>query len=248
MKMMRLQFDLGNTRVKWRLGDKAAWLHYGSAINRDEGNVLDQITNCITEHQAVKIEQIQVASVLSEQRNKSLSAELSARFGVEARFAKVISPYLGLRCGYKEPNKLGVDRWLAMLAASRLTTNHFCVIDLGSAITLDIVNRDGQHLGGYIVPGFRLLAESLNGKTSEIQVRDSDLVGNLTPGSSTDEAVHHGLMNMILGFIEYGLRNAPKPCQIFVTGGDGIHLKPQLPPSSQYYPALVLDGLNIALP
>ena len=63
--------------------------------------------------------------------------------------------------GYREPSSLGVDRWMVVLAAYHRCSGTALVIDLGTAITLDYIRSDGQHLGGYIVPGTHLSQRAL---------------------------------------------------------------------------------------
>ena len=88
---------------------------------------------------------------------------------------------------------LGVDRWLALLAAHRhAPTEPLMVLDCGSAITLDLLVVGGRHLGGYIVPGLALMRSSLLSETAGVAVEALSSVTSC-PGRDTSTAVGHGL-------------------------------------------------------
>ena len=127
----------------------------------------------------------------------------------------------GVRNSYKDVTKMGVDRWLAMVAAQEMTRKMFCVIDMGTAITCDFV-EDGQHLGGWISPGFHLMRDALVINTARV-TSDNSIPQNLAPGSSTEMCVAHGchaaLNGVYLSAIDY-LLSKRSDFAVIIGGGD----------------------------
>jgi len=117
---------------------------------------------------------------------------------------------------YEDPSRLGIDRLLAIEAAYRDVKGSLIVIDCGSAITIDAVSTDGKHLGGYIVPGFRLQMGSLLDGTNLTFDQDNP---DLTLGCSTTECIRHGSLRMIHAFCQ-SVIDEINPERVFITGGD----------------------------
>jgi len=148
--MPTLDIDMGNTRTKWRCGGE------GGALPAPE-------LPC----PVVAPERVRVASVLGNRG--SIAAEIRRRFNVEAEFAATSASLAGVRCGYREPHRLGVDRWLAVVAAWQRTHHALAVISVGTAACADFVDADGRHAGGYIAPGLRLLVDVLDRRTAGVR-------------------------------------------------------------------------------
>ena len=251
---MILDIDMGNTRTKWRCGDEAG------ALPAPE----------LPRPVAVP-ERVRVASVLGNRAR--ISAEIRGRFGVEAEFAATSVSLAGVRCGYREPHRLGVDRWLAVVAAWQRAHHALAVISLGTAACVDFVDADGGHAGGYIAPGLRLLADALDRRTADVRPfpreepalrKEEPSAGEreglaplqeeppLEPGTDTQQAVAAGTFLMLSAFVDAALarlhsRSAP-PVAVFLTGGDAALFAPRLGVDVRCEPGLVLDGLAIALP
>ena len=77
----------------------------------------------------------------------------------------------GVRNGYVQTWRLGADRWVAMLGPGLHPGRALCVVDVGTALTLDLLDADGQHRGGLLVPGPTLMVESLLSNTAGIRRR-----------------------------------------------------------------------------
>nr|WP_252728175.1 type III pantothenate kinase [Alteromonas sp. C1M14] len=103
----------------------------------------------------------------------------------------------GLKNSYQQVQKMGVDRWLAMIAGLEMTTYPFCVIDVGTAITCDFV-VDGQHLGGWITPGFEIMRDALVENTAKVTANDK-IPSALSLGSNTEDCVSLGCMAAVNG-------------------------------------------------
>jgi type III pantothenate kinase len=161
----------------------------------------------------------------------------------------------GIRNGYEDPERLGVDRWLAIIAGYTLSGGApCCIVDCGSAITIDYVSKGGSHEGGVIAPGLLLMKRALLQDTSEITIQgDADQSAQLVPlGRNTETAVDSGLKFMEAGLIEIALqRYAVKfgeDAELILTGGDAETVNGLIGFESRIIPDLVLDGLALALP
>jgi len=230
-----LDIDAGNTRIKWRVLDQGRAISCG-----------DQLTESVRQLAALDItdaESIQRIR-LSSVAGSDIIESLQNQFNCPLEFAVVDESAAGIICGYKDYQQLGVDRWLAVIAAHKKTADSLIVIDAGSAVTIDIVGAQGAHQGGYIVPGLRLMHQALWQGTEHIKVEAKSVANITTPGRSTDDAVDKGCLLLLVSTIEslvnqYG-------CKLVITGGDGLMLRDQLSVPADYYPDLVLEGLAVA--
>jgi type III pantothenate kinase len=239
-----LDVDAGNSRIKWRM-DRDGLITHGAFAHLGRIETLNQLP-------MASLQRVRVASVASLGRPKALRDALQNRYGVIPVFAKTAKACGGVTCGYAEPSRLGVDRWLAIVAARRLTPNAFVVADLGTAVTLDFVDAAGQHLGGYIVPGLQSMVDALFRRTKQVHV-SFDCPDRLQPGLNTSDAVNRGLLSMVLDFIQSSVdrfeRTHPADgVDLFVSGGDAEVVAPLVQRAHLVVPDLVLDGLSIALP
>ena len=192
---------------------------------------------------------VRVACVAGDRRG--IAERFEDAYGVRPEFAETTPELAGVICGYDEPARLGVDRWLALVAAWHAARRAVAVVDLGTAATLDFVAADGRHQGGYIVPGLGLMAAALARDTAGVRVA-GDLAPDLAPGRNTAQAVRRGSTAMLLDFIEasvgrFAHAGGDSP-GVFLTGGDAELLAGRLPFASRVEPDLVLDGLELALP
>ena len=179
---MRLEVDAGNTRAKWRVCD-----HRGIF---DSGKDLQA---ALAEKPSWKalVEDVWVSSVHDEHN------EWVLQVFPQAQFAKSQVSQSGLSNSYEDVHKMGVDRWLAMLAAwSKCPDQSHIVIDAGTALTLDVIDEFGRHVGGYICPGFSLMKHSLLGGTKRVMAEDEWQVGRAL-GNSTQDCVDHGVQDMV---------------------------------------------------
>ena len=239
--IVALDIDAGNTRIKWRLRENEVVTRRGDVLCEDfsaeqfaaqMGMVPDQVNLCSVAQPAI----------IESFRN------LCRRWDSNLFEAQTCPHQAGVTCGYTNHHALGVDRWMAILAAFHRAKGASTVVDAGSAITIDMVAGNGMHLGGYIVPGYRMLCQALSGGTA--QVRPEDPTGvSLQPGRSTAEAVNHGIMGMIKGLVD-GVISAPgrreESINLYLTGGDAPLLANLLGPAWEVIPDLVLDGLTLA--
>jgi type III pantothenate kinase len=145
---------------------------------------------------------------------------------------------------------LGVDRWLAILAAYNMACGGVVVIDVGTAITADGVNVSGQHLGGYICPGMRLMERSLQTNTNLVRFAETH-PRDMNPGITTGSAVSAGVLAATVGFTQESwtkLSALSGATIAMLTGGDAEVVAPHLLFPVQLASNIVLDGLALAVP
>ncbi len=238
-----LELDVGNTRMKWRFigaqgQDDLAGVVLGRSLSLDF--LPEQLTP----------QRVRISCVRDHEYQVQLSAAVESRWSVVPEFAETKVNHAGLVVAYAEPKRLGVDRWLAMLAAQELASGRFCVVDAGSALTVDFVASTGRHLGGYIVPGLALQKKSLLENTA-IRIPEFSMQAQLCPGSSTESAIHNGILGMTVAWIVEECRERLEGGQLYLTGGDApviaAHLQNKAI-SCSLVPELVMDGLRLALP
>jgi type III pantothenate kinase len=244
---MILEMDFGNSRIKWRVRDLENILIRG-VVDREEG--LDQIAVALRAY-AAQIKSIFVASVLAKSANLWIDSWAKKNLNLIPQYAMSQSEAAGVINGYDDPSRLGVDRWLAVVAAFNICQTACVVISSGTALTVDLVNQQGRHLGGYIVPGWVTSVRALNNSTQLINLSDISSF-KLVSGTSTQTAVSHGLASCYVGLIQNAItqlaitqhdtQTAVGSPSIIATGGDAQRLK-ELFPEIQVKEELVLDGL-----
>lgn len=240
---MILEVDIGNTRIKWRTLLDGECLSRGSVDNEELNDWLQGLNKAIVPNK-VRLSCVAGRDIVT------CIAKQSDQWGSLFLEAKTSEAVAGVRCGYGEPLSMGVDRWLAVVAAYHRFRQPCVVVDVGSAITMDIVDGEGQHLGGYIVPGFEMMYQSLFHGTSKVKVTSMGHA-NLAPGRSTEQAVTQGSLLMVksmIGSIIENLQAGGLLVQVVVTGGDGHHLMAVLDDSACFDAELVLDGLKFVIP
>lgn len=253
--MTALLIDIGNARIKWARLESDELQRVQSAPHH--GDVV-AATDAIRADLNLEPREIIVANVAGSAMAKGLTAAALAEGAAEPRFVASKSEQCGIHNAYAEPHRLGVDRWAAMIAGHALSQSQrigapFCIIDAGTAVTFDAVRGDGQHLGGLILAGPRLQAESLAERTSDI---GTVTVETLFPGDglsllgrSTSAAVAHGAWLAIAGALtracEALARAETAQPIIYLCGGHAVSLRAWLGFATSLRENLVLEGLAL---
>jgi len=148
--------------------------------------------------------------------------------------------YKSLKNSYKTPSLLGSDRWLAMIASYEMCQKSFITIDIGSAVTIDVVDCFGNHQGGIIFPGLHKIRQVFNFSLNEIE--NIQILGN-----STEKGWAIGTLSQIVYLINLKVNELkiqfPDAC-IFISGGGFEDVKKHLNFSYEHHKNLVLDGLE----
>ncbi len=231
-----LQLDVGNSAVKWRLVAEQDVLARGSCDPKELETIAEQLP------QGANPGGIWIASVASQAVNATLASDLETLFGIAPWFAQTQAQTGGLTNSYAEPGRMGVDRWLAMLAARARFPGALCVVDVGSATTIDLIADDGVHEGGYIIPGPRLMERALLLDTDRVRF-DDEIGYSLTPGRSTAEAVRHGIALAQIGAVT-SITDLDARTMV-LTGGGAPVLSSLLSIRCHFIPDLVFEGLAI---
>ena len=242
MKMVGvcLQMDVGNSSAKWRA------VHDGNVIARGKYRSDDESSRNNLFAAVETPEKIWISSVASVQSESDLTHMLLEKWGVQPWYARTQREANGLINSYSDPARMGVDRWLAMLAARDVIGGRVCVVDAGSALTIDIVDEKGLHEGGYIIPGPELMERALLLDTDRVRFEE-DAAYDLSPGKSTAEAVRHGIAIAQAGAVLFVLSQMKiADDKLLICGGGGEVLCALLGSRGQYQPDLVFDGLALA--
>ncbi|AYC31365.1 pantothenate kinase [Pseudomonas cavernae] len=247
---MILELDCGNSFIKWRV------LHVldGNLVAAGVVGSAEQLLAALNGIPGLALKYSRLVSVRSDDETAQLTSFLAANFRVETRSVHPAAQLAGVRNGYYEYERLGLDRWLALLGAYHQAKRACLVLDLGTAVTSDFVSAAGDHLGGFICPGVPLMRNQLRTHTRRIRYDDAaaeQALGSLLPGRSTVEAVERGCSLMLRGFVQTQLELAQEywgeDFQVFLTGGDALLVKEVLP-GARVMPDLIFIGLAIACP
>jgi len=245
---MTVLVDVGNTRIKWATLADGRLVRHGSAVLRESVDAAVAALAATLPPQP----RIIAANVAGERVAERLRALAATRPGASLELVTTSAERFGVRCAYAEPSRLGVDRWVAVLAAYHGARGAACAIDAGTAVTFDAVDDAGVHLGGLIFPGVRLLATALDHNTSDIgrtpaapaAARGLDLLGR-----NTDAAVGHAAwlalsaaLDRAVVTVERALGTRPV---VYLTGGDAEPLRDWLETRTELRADLVLEGLEL---
>lgn len=241
---MILELDLGNSRIKWRrlaaMGDEL--IAQGSVAD------LQELQGVLME--AAQPSLVRFCSVRGDGAAEALCDWLQATWQLSPLQAQVIPACAGVSISYEHPARLGVDRWLAMIAAWQYCQAACVVVDAGTALTLDRLDAAGRHEGGYILPGRRLMAASLEQHT---RIRlGPEREPALQLGHDTDAAVRNGILASQVALLERLIEDSRERfpgLRVLLTGGEAVSLAECLSGSdAEIHPSLVLDGLAYACP
>lgn len=237
-----LLLDIGNTNLKW------AWLL---------DDVLGEV-NSIT-HKGQNIEElvsrewsgvvapglVYVSSVVGQSLEKCLSDWIERHWSLVPKYIRSTAQACGVTNSYLEPERLGVDRWLAMIAQHCKTPGLTCVVDCGSAVTIDVVGLDGEHLGGLILPGIGLMRQALLDLTS-IEFDGVDCSYGFL-ATDTETAIAAGGVNAIAALVERVVDDVAtkngQTVELVLTGGDADIIQQALSTPSSIEKDLVMQGL-----
>jgi type III pantothenate kinase len=163
---------------------------------------------------------------------------------------------LPIKLNVDEPNAVGLDRLCGAVAAKAMVPagTPAITVDVGTAVTVNLIDADGVFQGGAIFPGPRLMARSLHEHTAKLPL--VELTGPATdaqPAKSTAAAIRQGIENALIGGVHGAVSlfsgECPVPPWLFITGG-GAHLlagyRANHMPEQRVVPALNLEGIRIA--
>lgn len=237
--------DCGNTRIKWARFESGAPRETGSAGLHD-ADPYAALGGALVDG----IDRVLVSNVAGPEAAAGIEATVRSRLDLVPQFVRVEASGHGIECAYRDPATLGVDRWLAMIAARRLVDGPVAVVSAGTAVTFDAVDAGGRHLGGLILPGDRLMIEAVARNTSQIPVvaeAGAAVSGLDLLGRSTDAAVSHGARLALAAAVDRALATVAaalgRDVVLLVTGGNANALAEWLASEARVRADLVLAGL-----
>lgn len=194
------------------------------------------------------VDTVLLASVVDADLTAQVVSIVADRLGLTVRQVLSTDPMPDLVSGYRKPEQLGVDRLLAMVAARACSSGALCVIDAGTAVTIDFVDPLGHHRGGFILPGKRMFRECLLANTSI--PRDQQVDEQALLGRDTATAVALAGRYAVAGIVERFTTGphslfAESEIHTFVGGGDADDIVELLPRPCTKLSDLVLRGLAV---
>jgi type III pantothenate kinase len=257
--MSILFIDIGNTRMKWALVKAPGnidQIEFSSQGSFSENLSSSMIELCLKNSWA--IEQIICSSVISlEQTNSIQTAFNEAYPRTTWKQIDGLASISKISTSYLNPAQLGGDRRAMIIATQNLfPQKNILIVSAGTATTLDIITAKAHHLGGWILPGFSLMKDSLMQGTGRLAM-DSSVIENEFPieiGIDTQSSIYQGILASQLGAIEVAKHYAEtKNIQldfILLSGGNGKQILNHQDHSKQsikfqYEDNLVLKGLMV---
>jgi type III pantothenate kinase len=199
---MKLLIDLGNTRLKWALWDGAE-LQPGGAVAHAGGQSVDFAALWKDIHD---VDAVWAASVAAPALDVMLVESLREHCATAPHFVRSRAELCGVRNAYAQPERLGVDRFLSLIAVHAHAREPTVVANCGTALTLDALAADGTHLGGLIAPAPELMRAALLGNTARLGDVGSAHIVELA--GNTADAVESGSWLAAVALIERFVANA----------------------------------------
>ncbi len=240
---MILLADVGNSRIKWVTCEGGEFQRRGHA-RRDGENWAELATRLWRD--LPRPARVVVVSVAGAEAHAALAAWIARNWAIETEFAVSTAAACGIRNSYAEPERMGADRWVAMIAARALLGPSSCyVVDCGTAVTIDALAADGRHRGGVIVPGLRLMREALYRETRQIppETGEARLFGQNTRDGVWGGALY-AVASAIDGIIDR-MSADHGPGVRLLTGGDAETVLPCLRSEYRWEPDLIFQGLRV---
>jgi len=242
--MSRIFVDIGNSRFKSALEQDGQLTSFETFAWHDVflNEVLTKVW--LEPLNGLVPDSIHVSNVAGDRMLPNLDAWCCATWGQKPIAMASSAEFAGLKNGYTEPTTLGVDRWAAMIGARVQYSGALCVVDSGTATTVDVIDADGQYIGGAILPGIYTMRRSLGKYTAALFAAD----GEISPFSNnTASGIAGGTGYASVGAIERLIDEAVKvvgPLTTVVTGGEANVLESLLTRSAKFDPILVLHGVR----
>ncbi len=241
--MTLLAIDCGNSRLKWGVCQRdpmqgVSWLAQGTLPYAD----LAGFGEILQAHPPIeRAERAVVTNVAGGLVADVIAATLAA-MNLPVIWARGQAEQCGVRNLYEQPERLGADRWAALIGARHLHGGPCLVVCAGTATTADVLDADGNFQGGLILPGVDLMLRALAQNTAQLPLSDGHFTG--LPRNTAD-AIASGCIHAQLGAIEriYAQVAALPDAVCLVTGGGASPFFDLLRVPKRRIDNLVLEGL-----
>ena len=244
---MILAIDAGNTRVKWGWwesgrGAQMIWRSVGALAHDEIDRLVPAICGAVdVDGRPLAPERVIVACVAGVVARHAI-AEAIARWPVSAEWIEPTASRAGVVNGYDEPQRLGSDRWAALIGAWGRYAAPCVVVNCGTATTIDRLDAGGRFVGGMIMPGLSLMKRSLQQNTARLGLTE----GRYTEmPRNTADAIETGCIAAQLGAIQWARSRADTDARCVISGGAASVLAPHLAAADRcdFIEHLTLEGL-----
>lgn len=240
---LSLLIDIGNSQIKWALVERSTTLtFYAEGYTATHTDTLNALVAQIASHVAKSgknvISEISYCCVASRVIEAELLTLLEQKFSVSVLAIKVKPEAAGVKNAYRDPEQLGVDRWVGALGAKKRLADlanlnivgereaslNAIVIDAGTAITVDYLSSEDVFLGGVILPGAHLMSEALNQRTARIMANDEVAQSpfGVTTSMAVGAGIHFGLPGAVATVVEQMVAERPEPTVVILCGGGAV--------------------------
>ena len=245
--MSFLAIDIGNTRLKWALYASpqpgAAVISHGAVFLE----TIDELSE--TDWKLLPPPTSMLGCVVAGEAVRRRVEEQLELWDLTPRWVVSSAHEAGVTNGYDHPARLGADRWVALIGArghvlARGPARPALVVMIGTAVTVDALDKDGRFLGGLILPGHGIMLKSLESGTAGLRVPTGEV---MRFPANTSDALTSGGNYAITGAIERMHRHLAEHCGekpvTLVTGGAGWKVSPHLDVDHELIESLIFDGL-----
>ncbi len=240
-----LLVDLGHSRIKWALAHAGVLLP--ETASSDPADQLDGFSKVLHSNPATTV----WLSGQGHAETRDAIIELIERLGLSLHQLETGSKALPVIPAYPA---LGCDRWLALQWPWQQTRSACCIVDCGTAVTVDAIDDQGRHLGGWIMAGLGSLRRALSQSARHLPAASPDPGQLNQPARDSAMAIGAGTLLQLIGGIEHAIgclsklpdaRVGSNPI-VWLTGGDSAIVRPHLQSPVRSDPLLVLRGLALA--
>lgn len=243
-----LLIDAGNSRLKWASlsqGQRSPQQALAYGESAPQAGALQHLQLLLSQQ---AIEHIVLVHVLGHAFTEALES-WCAQVAVGLTLVQSRAGAYGIEVAYPNPAQFGADRFVGLLAARKLLGQQAAIIiDSGTAVTIDAIQADGQHLGGLILPGLQLLSDALIRRTQSAHMSATPFDDPHVFNDNTLQAMGSGCLFSLVGALE-GICSRMQaqmfePARILLCGGDTELLSAHLRLEHQACPDALMDGLQ----
>jgi type III pantothenate kinase len=245
---MILLVEAGNSAIKWAWHKAVDPDHVSRAWYRD-----------YPDHDALFMQawsgldlpnRVVVANVGGDALQSALDGWVMEHWQLEAEYIAAQASAFGVVNAYPEPRRLGADRWAALVAARHQFAGNVCIVDAGTAITIDTLDAEGRHLGGLIIPGIRMMQQALAGFTHmDAEIGNVLYQPELLLAKDTESAIAAGSFNTAIAVIDRTVQaivtELSGNVHCILTGGDADKIAGHLQAHYDLAATLVLTGIAV---
>lgn len=242
---MQVFFELGNSRIKAATLSKNEYRYLGAESYQPMD---DFDVTSLFDFDEKSLEKVYLASVASAQVMADLIESIQQAWRVYPTILTTQPSCCGIQCGYDSFERLGVDRWMAIIGACSGSAKPKLIVDMGTALTVDLV-IDRVHQGGFIVPGLRMMRESLvSGTAIDLNAyQQNDALEGSLLGKTTEEGIMGGTLYMVAAYLNHLVADLENETgrlfECVGTGGDFQSVQPMLDKPFEYVEDLTIQGM-----